>query len=314
MIVFRDGKISGTIGGGSVEADVIQSALGLFEAPGALLSSYDLTQSGGRDDMDLVCGGKMRFLIELIASTRDSLSMFKRMSEEIKMARPFFWIGKVEEDGGNQRVERVVLTAEGTWLGPLLPVPDLKEMLAKSAKGVAKTSLVEAGGHHYVFCPFQPPDTLFLLGAGHVSQEIAPLAKQIGFHTVVIDDRADFANAERFPAADEVFVRSGFARVFDELSVTPGSSIVIVTRGHRYDREVLAQALRTEAGYIGMIGSSSKRKSVYEALIKEGFEKSSLDQVCCPVGLSIDAETPTEIAISVVAELIQHRAQEKKHG
>lgn len=314
MIVFRDGKISGTIGGGSVEADVIRSALNLFKAPGALLSSYDLTQPGSRDDMDLVCGGKMRVLIELIAASRGNLAMFERMSEEIRMTRPFYWVGKVEENGRTRHIERAVLTAEGKWFGALRPVPKLEEMLGGSAKDGEKTSLVVAGDDHYVVAPVLPPETVFLVGAGHVSQEIAPLAKQVGFHTVVIDDRADFASAERFPAADEVVVCNDFVHVFDERIVTLGSCIVIVTRGHRYDKEVLAQSLRTDAGYIGMIGSANKRKSVYDGLIQEGFEQSSLDQVHCPIGLSIDAETPAEIAVSVVAELIQHRAGRKKHG
>jgi xanthine dehydrogenase accessory factor len=147
-----------------------------------------------------------------------------------------------------------------------------------------------------------------------VSKEIARLTKQVGFRTLVFDDRADFASTERFPGADGIFVCSDFASVFDGLSVTPGSYIVIVTRGHRFDKEALAQALRTEAGYIGMIGSRKKRQSVYQELINEGFQQNELDQVHCPIGLSIDAETPAEIGVSIVAELIQHRANRKSNG
>jgi xanthine dehydrogenase accessory factor len=184
-------------------------------------------------------------------------------------------------------------------------------MLAGNQGDGNKTSCTELGGHQYVVAPVRPPERVYIAGAGHVSQEIAPLAKHVGFHTVVIDDRENFASAERFPAAAEIFVCDEFTRIFDEASVTPGSSIVIVTRGHRFDREVLAQALRTKAGYIGMIGSARKKKSVYEALIEEGFSQKDLDRVHCPIGISIGAETPAEIAVSVVAELIQHRAVRK---
>jgi xanthine dehydrogenase accessory factor len=141
-----------------------------------------------------------------------------------------------------------------------------------------------------------------------VSKEIALLTKQVGFRTLVFDDRKEFANPARFPGADGIFICKGFDSVFDDYRVVPESYIIIVTRGHRFDQEILAQALKTEAGYIGMIGSRRKKESVYQALLKEGFSQSDLDQVHCPIGLSIDAETPAEIGVSVVAQLIQHRA------
>ena len=86
-----------------------------------------------------------------------------------------------------------------------------------------------------------------------------------------------------------------------------------MTRGHRFDKEVLAQALQTEAGYIGMIGSRRKREAIYKELIGRGIKPSDLEQVRCPIGLAIDAETPAEIAVSVMAQLIQHRARRRNH-
>ena len=89
------------------------------------------------------------------------------------------------------------------------------------------------------------------------------------------------------------------------------SYIVIVTRGHRFDQKALAQALLTKAVYIGMIGSRRKKAHIYRALIDEGFTRSALDQVFCPIGLAIEAETPAEIGVSVVAQLVQHRAGQR---
>ena len=135
----------------------------------------------------------------------------------------------------------------------------------------------------------------------------------MGFRIIVFDDRAEFANANRFPDADEIRICRGFAEVFNGFNTTPDDFIVIVTRGHRFDKEVLAQALQTEAGYIGMIGSRRKRDTIYNELIDQGVHQSALEQVFCPIGLAIDAETPAEIGVSIVAQLIQHRAKRKNH-
>lgn len=102
--------------------------------------------------------------------------------------------------------------------------------------------------------------------------------------------------------------------MFEGVDTHASDAIVIVTREHRFDKEVLVQALHTKAGYIGMIGSRTKRDTIYNELIDQGFTPAALEQVYCPIGLSIDAETPTEIAVSVVAQLIQHHAHRKNHA
>jgi len=312
MVVYSDGTISGTIGGGIVEGDVIQSALKLFGSKGAIISSYNLNRTGKADDMDLVCGGQMKILIEYLAAHEENVEMFRLMCEEMKMSRPFFWVGKVVENGGQQKVERAVQTSDNKWSGSLSKEIGLQTILGGINIQSDKTALFKTDKQQYVVAPIMPPDTVYLMGAGHVSKEIALLAKQVGFRTLVFDDREEFANRARFPDADGVFVCKGFDSVFEEYSVSPGSYIIIVTRGHHFDKEVLAQALRTDAGYIGMIGSRRKKDSVYQALLNEGFSQSDLDQVHCPIGLSIDAETPAEIGVSVIAQLIQHRANQKK--
>jgi len=311
MIVYSDGRISGTIGGGIVEGDVIRSALNLFGSSGAIISSYNLSQTGKADDMDLVCGGKMKILIEHLAAHEENVDMCRLICEEMKMSRPFFWVGKVVEVDGQQKVIRAVQTSNNKWSGSLSEEIELQTILSGINIHTDKTSLFETNKQQYVVAPIMPPDTVYLMGAGHVSKEIALLAKQVGFRTLVFDDREKFANSARFPDVDGVFVCKGFDSVFEEYSITSGSYIIIVTRGHRFDKEVLAQALRTDAVYIGMIGSRRKKESVYQSLLNEGFSQKDLEQVHCPIGLSIDAETPAEIGVSVIAQLIQHRANRR---
>jgi len=149
---------------------------------------------------------------------------------------------------------------------------------------------------------------LYIFGGGHVSQQIVPLAARVDFNVTVIDDRSEFADPRLFPEARKV-LQHRFEDVLEALPVDSSSFLVIVTRGHTYDKDVLAQSLKTNARYVGMIGSRRKRDIIYEKLLEEGYTRKDLDRVHSPIGLSIGAETPAEIAVSIVAELIQKRAQ-----
>ncbi|MCP4668449.1 MAG: XdhC/CoxF family protein, partial [Deltaproteobacteria bacterium] len=170
----------------------------------------------------------------------------------------------------------------------------------------------EGGGKVEVFVEaFISDPALFIFGGGHVSREIVPLANLVGFKVVVIDDREEFAKTEQFPQAREVH-QYPFEGVMDRLAVDASSYLVIVTRGHIHDKMVLEQSLRTKAGYIGMIGSRRKRNMIYENLLEQGFTQKDLARVHSPIGLDIGAETPEEIAVSIVAELIQVRAGKEK--
>jgi xanthine dehydrogenase accessory factor len=126
---------------------------------------------------------------------------------------------------------------------------------------------------------------------------------------VILDDREEFANRELLGSADEILVLKAFDEAMKDLKIDQESYLVIVTHGHAHDKTVLEQALRTHAGYTGMIGSRKKRDATYEVLAREGFSKQDLARVHSPLRLNIDAETPEEIAVSIVAELIQARAR-----
>lgn len=163
------------------------------------------------------------------------------------------------------------------------------------------------GGQLEIFIePILPVQTVYVFGAGHVSLSLSKAAKLAGFRTVVVDNRENFANRERFPEADEVYAEE-FEEVFPKLSVSESSYLVIVTRGHKDDMRVLRWAVATPARYIGMIGSKRKALEVFKELEKEGLSRSQLERVHTPMGLEIGALMPEEIAVSVVAELIAVR-------
>jgi xanthine dehydrogenase accessory factor len=162
------------------------------------------------------------------------------------------------------------------------------------------------GGTVEIFVePILPQPTLYLFGGGHVSMAVAKAASAAGFAIGVIDDREAFANPQRFPAAQEVF--TSYDDAFAKIHPNASTYLVIVTRGHKEDMRVLAWAARTEARYIGMIGSRRKVLSVYKALEKEGYKPQEFERIYAPMGLEIGALSPEEIAISIVAELIAVR-------
>ena len=167
---------------------------------------------------------------------------------------------------------------------------------------------VDAKNPESFVADFDIKATAFIFGAGHVGQALEPILRYVSFTTKVVDDRPDFANRERFPEADEVVVIDSFLDAYQGLETDENSYIVIVTRGHAGDYDVLKQTLKRPTAYIGMIGSRNKVAEVYRMLREDGFSQEDLDRVYSPVGTNIFAETPEEIAISIAGEMIKVRA------
>lgn len=155
---------------------------------------------------------------------------------------------------------------------------------------------------------FDIKTSVIIFGAGHVGLALEPVLRYVGFETIVVDDREEFANRDRYPEADQVKVIKNFEDAFEDMKTDENTYIVIVTRGHSFDYTVLKQSIQKEAAYIGMIGSKTKVAHTMERLESEGFSKELLGKVYSPIGLSIFAETPEEIAVSIVAEMIKVRA------
>jgi xanthine dehydrogenase accessory factor len=310
MVVRSDGSIIGTIGGGRLEADAIKLTREIFSSKKLSIQPFDLT---GRDvaEMDMICGGKGEILIDFIdAADNHNLQIYQAAADCLER-REKAWLITAFNTTGNtvgQARRQCLVKRDGSLVGKFDSDPDF---LAKLIAGPAKISIhAEALDNQRLLVePIRHAGTAYIFGAGHVSQKIAPLAENVGFRTIVMDDRAEYASGERFPEVSEVTVISSFDRCVPGLAVDENSYLVIVTRGHLHDRTVLRQALRTKAGYIGMIGSRTKRDKIYQSLREEGFTEQDLRRVYSPIGTNIGAETPEELAVSIVGELIQVRAE-----
>ncbi len=162
--------------------------------------------------------------------------------------------------------------------------------------------------------PFYPKERLLILGGGHIAVPLVKIGNMIGMSVTVIDDRPSFANRDRFSEADCVICED-FNRFLKEATITGNDYIVIITRGHRHDKDCLKQLLqKKESIYIGMIGSRRRVKALKELLIEEGEDATRLERVCTPIGLSIGAVTPEEISVSIAAEIIQRKRKDAKDG
>ncbi len=173
------------------------------------------------------------------------------------------------------------------------------------------TGLVCGGTLDIFIEPVLPPALLYVFGAGHVSVNLYKVSRGAGFDVTVIDDRATYANRERFPDAKEV-IAEDFEQAMAKITPQESSYIVIVTRGHRDDMRVLRWAVQTQARYIGMIGSKRKTISIFRELTKEGIPAHLFERVHAPVGLDIGAITPEEIAVAITAELIAVRRRSER--
>ena len=211
------------------------------------------------------------------------------------------------------QVEKIALETFGTGESKLYQFrlkPDDQHGLDMRCGGDADVFIeyVDANKPESFIEEFDVKSTAYIFGAGHVGQALEPILRYIGFSTVVLDDRAEFANQDRFRDADLVKVINSFEDAFAGIPTDENSYIIIVTRGHSYDYTVLRQALGKRKAYVGMIGSKGKVADTMKRLETEGFSRGELERVYSPIGLSIFAETPEEIAVSVAAEMIKVRA------
>jgi len=166
----------------------------------------------------------------------------------------------------------------------------------------------ESGGKLEVFFEVMPaPPKLIVVGAGHIAVPLVKIAKVVDFFVTVIDDRLLYANRERFPDADEVLV-GDMAQMLKEMTITPSCYIVLITRGHAYDEPCLRVVLPSQAKYIGMIGSRRRIKACFQRFRDEDkISEELIEKVYAPIGLDIGTETPPEIALAILGEVIKVR-------
>lgn len=252
------------------------------------------------------------------------MEAFSLAAEAVAQGKPFALCTVVRVEGSTPRDvgSKMVVYADGHTAGTVGggKMEALVIEAAVEAIAVGRSCLVShqlhdvregdpgiCGGSIEVFCDvIAPQPVLLLVGAGHVAMPVAQIAHMSGFRVVVVDDRADMASEERFPRAAER-IAADIVGTLREYPITPNTYVVIVTRGHALDEEALREVIDAPAAYVGMIGSRRKVKVIMDHLREDGIDEHLIQRVHSPIGLDIGSETPAEIAVSIVAELIAAR-------
>ena len=304
MVIDPDGGQEGTLGGGCVENEVKSKAIQQIGKTGAAVHSFVLDHDYAWAD-GLICGGKM-VIITQAARGLGPLAYFREMDRMIEDGQGFTEAIVVdsEQAAGCPIGSRFLYDGEGRlragW--PAIAAPDgLAALLTRPADRPRPS--VKGG---CALLPSWPRIRLLVVGAGHVGQAVAHLAAQADFDVWVVDDRNQYANHTRFPAAQRILV-GPIDEVLPALEITPHTYALIVTRGHGHDQEALFHLAATAAAYVGLIGSRRKIRLIFENLRAAGVAESDLERVAAPVGLEIGSQSVFEIAISIVAELIARR-------
>ena len=323
MIVREDGQF-GTIGGGCGEAEVFRKARVLLEEGGAArLAEVDLT--GDFDQREIgTCGGIMDVFVDLWSPARD-LAVARQLADAAGRSAPAALLtivdpGSRAELPAGARAFIDPKDGNTTGAGPLdLPASALEQIIARTADAIPAllevdgagalkpiTHLEASGGARLFVDPIVGAQRLIIVGAGHIAVPLSTLGAMLGFHVTVIDDRASFANRERFPAADEIIVKP-FKAAIESLALDGHCYLISVTRGHAFDEEAVRAALMQPCGFVGMIGSRRRVKATLERIGESGVPKERLADLHAPLGVAIGGETPEEIAISIIAEIIRER-------
>ncbi len=297
MLVHKDGKIEGTIGGGPVEKEIIDISKELIEKKSSKLMSVNFTGES------VICGGNV--LISLEYFSQDSLNFFETLFKNFKNGK-----------------KQVLVKNLKNFENFLFEIPNFQNNLTSNAKKIENDELIEhiknifskkpkekffietLNGEEYFFQIIEAIPEIHIFGAGHIAVPLYKIAKLCQFKVFIYDDREEFAKKERFPEADKV-VLTKMEEVEKHIDFHPSCYFVLVTREHKHDEIVLKQLLGKPYAYIGMIGSKRRVKSVKDRIINQGYPKDEVEKIYSPIGLDIGAETPAEIAVSIIAEIIK---------
>lgn len=306
LLVRADGSTIGTLGGGCIEAEVWEQARAAIESGRAATLDFTLNEDIAVD-YGLACGGTERIFIDP-SYGRDDAALTQAMV-------------RATTGSGSGAVVTIIGPASqalgskvGVWddgrvtgnMGALQAeaVASAREIMNAARPRPAMITL--EGGVEAFADVFAEPAEVVIIGGGHVGRAVATIAHTLGYRIAVIDDREDFASRERFPEAETVLA-GDIEESIDNYAMTRNSAVIIVTRGHKYDYQALSAAARSNAGYVGLMGSRRKVMLIYRQLVSDGTPPERLRDIHAPIGLDIGAVSPEEIAVSIMAEVTMHR-------
>jgi xanthine dehydrogenase accessory factor len=295
MLVLEDGSLIGTIGGGSMELKIIQSAMKMMGDPESRIFDFDMTGSDVNADLGL-CGGTLQVLVEPF--TPDLQNFYTQLLSSLH-SHPKTMVQMDILRTPSVHISRKLISRRHDLIASQT---DLADHLQKAFESQRTTLTQGAGKMVLLWQPFAPP-AVHIFGAGHVGQAVAHLADYNDIQVHVYDDRRNLLTSARFPHAR--LVEINFPVEWSTLpDISPLDLVLVASREHHHDRELLAGLLQCDRRYVGLVSSSRKWSLLLRALEEDGITSERLQQVKAPVGLNINAQTVPEIAVSILAEMI----------
>lgn len=288
-----------------MEASCIQKGVSSIKNKESFIYEFHLDNKDAYKS-EMICGGNGEILINYIAcNDKNNLLVMEKAAEAVKNHKKGWIVTVLKED----KKEMIFIDDKNNLIGQYSGSQLMKNKLSNGIEKLGiHTDVID--DEKFIVQKVHTMGKAYIFGAGHVSKETAAILDITEFETIVLDDRNEFANKERFPNSQVMVLDT--LEEFGDLGVDDDSYILIITRGHLYDYNVLYWALKTNAYYIGMIGSKSKINMTYEKLKKDGFTDEDLKRVHAPIGVKLDAKTPGEIAVSIAAELINERGARER--
>ncbi len=296
MLVGKQGRIYGTIGGGAVEYRSEKIARDVLEKKSSLEQAFSLTREDVQN-LGMICGGDVLIFFSYIScQDAHTLALLQKALASLSKGEPLWLLSDIGQGG-----KLALYSRQDGCIGIELP-----EALHSHLND--RPHRVKENDFDLYVEQIGTPGRVYIFGGGHVAQELEPVLSHVGFRCVVMDDREEFAKRELFPTAEEVILVD-FSQISHYVTIGEADYVCVMTRGHAYDTIIQAQILKCRPKYVGVIGSRSKAAGVRKVL-KEEYSLSDelLDRVTTPIGLSIGAQTPEEIAISIAGQIIAVRA------
>ncbi len=304
MAIREDGAVVGSVSGGCVEGAVIEAARSSIRDGKAAVLEFGSIEPEAVWAVGLSCGGSIRVLVEPIpdgGEHPDGLATWQEIANRLRDRTPFVAVVRLESG----RVERALLDPETGEGGVGLPA----EVRASALEHYEKRESGEAelAGETYFFHVHARPDRLLIVGGSHIAIPLVAFARELGFETLVVEPRAAFAGADRFPAAPERILNAWPGEALPSIGLDEDTYAVVLTHDPKIDDEALRILLKSPAAYIGALGSRTTHADRRQRLLAEGFSEAELGRIHGPIGLDIGARTPEEIALSIIAEIVKVR-------
>jgi xanthine dehydrogenase accessory factor len=303
MAITANGQLSGSVSGGCVEGAVAEEAFAVLDSGTPKLLHYGVADEMGWE-VGLACGGNIQVFVEPLNDTLFPVITNLIASEHASavatvISGPQAWLGR----------KLIVEAGQEAWQGSIDATVD-SEVAARARAAIAhgqdiQLALAEQGIEIFIDL-LLPPPTLYMIGGVHIAVTLATLAKTQGYRTVVIDPRHAFGTVERFPHVDQL-VQSWPEEAFAGLKLNENSAVAILTHDPKIDDPALHSVLRSPAFYIGALGSSKTHGQRLQRLRAAGFARSEVERIHAPIGLEIDAQTPEEIALAIMAQIVKVR-------